>query len=330
MTDTQIYWLYYAFFLVIRVPSNLKRCRLPLMRGPGYFYNTRVPPDFFAGPGRDILLRYRLWIFAPFLFDALALLLIYRFAAPRYLPYLALADILLTVGNHIAALKRAIREVKPFATEDVQPVSAVAFSLTTRRLRDYTSIPLELVIASFNIRVLQVLYGQPWQAFSGAIILFYVQAGLLLLKRALIAGRTALPQENAEQYLEWREAYRRLMTDSCDAVRLLAAGAVLVAVFDVDRTQMLIAIFVALALWTAWYWRRLRRFMALYTAAKPVKLPGALEPEEAVPPVVCFRPESPLSFVKGARGWALNLANRRSQIGVAYLVGLVVVRVFLR
>ena len=60
MTTAQFYWLFYAFFLIVRIPSNVKRCRIPLMRGPGYFFNTRVPVDFFQGPGRDILRSYQL------------------------------------------------------------------------------------------------------------------------------------------------------------------------------------------------------------------------------------------------------------------------------
>jgi len=44
----------------------------------------------------------------------------------------------------------------------------------------------------------------------------------------------------------------------------------------------------------------------------------------------CYRPQTPLSFVKGARGWALNLANRRSQVGVVYLLGLGAIGALLR
>ena len=106
MTNAQLFWLYYAFVLLVRIPANVKRCRIPLMRGPGYFFNTRVAPDFFEGPGRDVLRRYRLWIFAPFLLDAAALPLIYLYGQPVYLLYLSLADMVLAIVNHTAALKR--------------------------------------------------------------------------------------------------------------------------------------------------------------------------------------------------------------------------------
>src|SRR5262249_801136 len=121
MTDAQMYWSFYAFFLLIRIPANFKRCRIPLMRWPGYFFHTRVPAGFFEGPGRGILRRYRLWIFAPFLFDALALAAIYLWGRPVYLLYLALADTVIAMLNHMAALKRSIREAKEF---EVEPVPA--------------------------------------------------------------------------------------------------------------------------------------------------------------------------------------------------------------
>jgi hypothetical protein len=330
MTTAQLYWLFYAFFLVVRIPTNLKRCRIPLMRGPGYFFNTRVPVDFFQGPGRDILRSYQLWIFAPFLFDLAALPLIYLYNRPVYLLYLTTADVILAFVNHTAALKRAIRAVRPFAVEEVQQTSAVAFSLTTRRLRDYTNIPLELTIASCNVGIIQTLWGESWPAWGGALIFFYFQAGLLLLKRALIAGRTPLPQQDAERYLAWREALRKMLTSSCDAIRFMIAGSVLLAFLTFDRTLLAVVTAAMLSAWVVWYWTQVRRFMTLYTSTRPVKLPGALEQEQAVPPMLCYRPQTPLSFVKGARGWALNLANRRSQVGVVYLIGLGAIGALLR
>jgi hypothetical protein len=330
MTETQFYWLAYAFFCIVRIPASVKRRHIPLMRGPGYFFNTRVPPDFYQGPGRDILRTYRLWILAPFLFDVAALAAIYSFNRPKFLLLLVMADVVLALVNHTAALKRGIRAAKAFAVEEVPQTSAVAFSLTTRRLRDYTNFSLELTIASFNAGIIQTLYGENWTAWSGALILFYVQVGLLLLKRALIAGRTALPQENAEQYLAWREAFRRMLTDSCDAVRFMTAGIALIAILYFNVTLLAVVTGVVLTGWVTWYWIRLRRFMKLYTSTGPIRLPGALEPEPALPPMLCYRPQTPLSFVKGARGWAINLANRRSQVGVAYLIGLIAVGVLLR
>jgi hypothetical protein len=329
MNDSVVYWAFYTLFLLVRIPANVKRCRIPLMRGQGYFFNTRVPDGFFDGPGRDILRRYRLWIVAPFALDAAALALIYRSGATRYLLYLALADVAIALVNHTAALKRSIREARAFEIEPVPRASAVAFSLTTRRLRDYTSVRLELIIASMNLAVVLSLWHEPAELLGLPMVLFYLQLGLELLKYALIAGRTLLPSEGAEQYLQWRESYRRLLTDSCDSVRLMVAASVALATSGLDLRQTFIAVLVMLPAWTIWYWRRVRSFMETYRRALPVILPSALEPEASVPPMICFRPNTPLSFVKGTRGWALNLANRRSQVGVAYLIGLVAVPVLL-
>jgi hypothetical protein len=84
-----------------------------------------------------------------------------------------------------------------------------------------------------------------------------------------------------------------------------------------------------MTVWVFWYARQARRVIALYTAAKPAKLPSLLEPEQGVPPMICFRSATPLSFVKGARRWALNLGNSRAQVGIAYIVGLAAVRTLL-
>jgi len=329
MNDSLLYWGFYAFFLLVRVPANIKRSRVPLMRGPGYFFNTRVPADFFDGPGREILRRYRLCIVAPFAVDAVALALIYRFGDPRYLLYLALADVAIALINHTAALKRSIREARAFEIEPLPQASAVAFSLTTRRLRDYTSLPLELAVVGLNLAVVILLWPEPSELLGFALVMVYVQLGLELLKYALIAGRTLLPSQNAEEYLAWRESYRRLMTDSCDAVRLMIAVTALLATAGLDRAQLILATLIMLLAWVFWYGRRAKSFFAVYRHARPVRLPGPLEPEAAVPLMICYRPNTPLSFVKGARGWALNLANRRSQVGVAYLIGLFAVPMLL-
>jgi hypothetical protein len=325
MNDSLVYWALYALFLVVRIPANVKRCRIPLLRGPGYFFNTRVPAGFFEGPGRDILRRYRLWILAPFGLDATALAFIYRSGDPRFLLYLALADVVIALINHTVALKRSIRQAQAFELEPVPQASAVAFSLTPRRLRDYTSLPLELIVIGLNLAAVLMLWQRPEELLGMVLLLFYIQLGLELLKYALIAGRTLLPRDNAEEYLAWRESYRRLMTDSCDAVRLMVAVCTLPAIVGLNPQQMLIAVLVMLPTWVFWYWRRMRVFMTAYTRSRPVRLPGALEPEPSVPPIFCYRPNTPLSFVKGTRGWAATLANRRTQVAALYLIGLIAV-----
>ena len=147
-------------------------------------------------------------------------------------------------------------------------------------------------------------------------------AGLLLLKRALVAGRTALPREDAEAYLQWREAYRRLLLRTCDAVRLILSLCVALMLTEAGRTVVVLGTFLLLAAWAAWYMAQVRKFMDLYRRSKPVRMPAALEPETSAAPVVCFRPQIPLSFIRGPRGWAINLANRRSQVGILYMAGL--------
>jgi hypothetical protein len=331
MTDVQSLWLYYAFFLLIRIPANIGRCRIPLMRGPGYFFHTRVGPDFYAGPGRALLRNFRLRILLPFVLDAAALPLIYQSNHPRYLLYLAFADMVLALTNHVAAAKHAVRAAKPFEIEPLEPVSAVAFPLTTRRVGDYTDTRIEWLLATVNIACLAILVRNylnlPWDVdflgfFHTPILLIYLQAGLLLLKRALVAGRTALPRDDAEQYLAWREGYRRLFLKSCDAVRLIFSACMAFLVIDAGRNVLIAATGVLLAGWVIWYSRQSRQFLELHARTRPVRMPDTLEPQTPPPSWICYRPDTPLSFIKGPKGYALNLGNRRTQIGVLYVGGL--------
>ena len=54
--------------------------------------------------------------------------------------------------------------------------------------------------------------------------------------------------------------------------------------------------------------------LATATRTRPVRLPDALN-GEGPSALVCYRPERPAMFVPGTRGFALNLASRRAQVG---------------
>src|SRR5690242_18304228 len=157
MTVSQIYWMFYAFFMVVRIPANAKRWRMPMMRGEGYFFNTRVAPDFFLGPGRDLLRRYRLALFPPFLLDAAGLPFIVWLGKPEYLIFLILLDTAVGLVYYIALLKRAVQWAKPFEVEAPPAATAVVFPLETRRVSDYTNPSVDWAVALINLSCLAAI-----------------------------------------------------------------------------------------------------------------------------------------------------------------------------
>jgi hypothetical protein len=46
--------------------------------------------------------------------------------------------------------------------------------------------------------------------------------------------------------------------------------------------------------------------------------------------LVCYQPETPMLLVRGARGYSLNLGNKLTQLGAAYLAGLIALLLLLR
>jgi hypothetical protein len=56
---------FYALFWVVRVYGCARRGRQPLLRGPEWFFNVHVSPDFYHGDGRKPLHWYWLRMLIP-------------------------------------------------------------------------------------------------------------------------------------------------------------------------------------------------------------------------------------------------------------------------
>jgi hypothetical protein len=69
MTPNQFIVIFYVLFWVVRIKGCVRRGRQPLLRGPEWFFNVPVQPDFYAGAGRKILHRYWMRMFIPFAVD---------------------------------------------------------------------------------------------------------------------------------------------------------------------------------------------------------------------------------------------------------------------
>jgi len=63
--------------------------------------------------------------------------------------------------------------------------------------------------------------------------------------------------------------------------------------------------------------------------ARPIKLPDFAHAESSGR-LLCYQPATPVLLIKGAHGYALNLANGLTQLGAAYLAGLIALFAILR
>ena len=346
MADTQAYLLF-VFFVLVQVSAARKRWALPVLRGPEWFFGVQVGSGFYSGEGRRILRNYRLWIMAPYVLETIAAIVVLRFGKPQDLLYLMLILVLVIVGNSVAATVITSRQARRFELPGSIPTaSAVAFSLKTRRLWDYTSGSFELSLGLLNAAALTALAtgfrrvshsGEVREMIGVPLLLCYLQAGLLLAKSGLVAWRMAVPRENPEPYLEWRERSRRFWIDVCDVLRAGLAGLLIFGVFltglDLDPVLaswvFVAVVLAALAVWTVRYARRRDQYLAAFKLVQPIKLP-VLEEETKISRPFCYLPARPVMLVRSAPGYTLNLGSSRTQIGVLYLAGLAAMIFWLR
>jgi hypothetical protein len=179
---------------------------------------------------------------------------------------------------------------------------------------------------------LRLVFGMP-------AILLYVQAGYLFAKKIVVAWRTPVPQINAEEHLEAREATRKLYIKICDLNRAVVAVTflfwpVMLSASPASRIRFAI---LSLAGWVAitiaagvWQEITRKRLLKITLRARPVRLPDFMESNAPSWPLLCYQPSAPMLVLKGARGYSLNLANTMAYLGAAYLGGWALLFVVLR
>ena len=79
-----------------------------------------------------------------------------------------------------------------------------------------------------------------------------------------------------------------------------------------------------------WQEIRRKRMLVVTLRARPVNLPDLLGKSEALRWPVCYQPSAPMAVLKGVHGYSLNLANQFTQLGAAYVAGLVALLAVLR
>lgn len=342
MNDNQIFFLTYLFLVVMRFPRIAERWKAPLLRGPEWFFNVPVPPDFFEGPGAAILRFYRALLFIPWAIELPLCAAIFAALGSRGRFYVLCVIGVITLYTRLNAyLARSAAENRArriLGARGDEPPVAVALSLQTRTLAEYTNWWIEAAIAFLlvgSVAWLAYRYATsantaalrgPWNA---AVIAIYLQAGLLLLKRAYVRARTKAPVEGAEQYLEWRDSLRRLSTAICDYIRigiaLLPPAVILASAIrpwqgSAARIALAVLIFGLTLVATFYEWRYRLRYLEAKRRTRPANF--LIRPD--VPDAarfICFRPSLPVLLLSSPKGYAVNLASAPAKVAGLYLAG---------
>jgi hypothetical protein len=194
-----------------------------------------------------------------------------------------------------------------------------------------------------------------FELWAPRITFLYLALGAELVRRVVAEARiTQIPAENAEKYLAWREMVRGTWLSTCDWIRgLLVLGALLFSVDAAlpygsleDGWQRFVAA-APLAVYVVLMCVSLKRGQQrLIEVTKTLKGQPRMTPRSPLPmekPLVglaasvgktphefqknifwlaCWSPDHPKVLVRAARGYALNLANPRAYVYLAYSAGL--------
>src|SRR5215470_3989378 len=237
MNIEQFSVIYYILFWAIRINGCVRRGRQPLLRGPEWFFNVHVQPDFYTGEGRRILRRYWMRMLIPFAVDIPVAIAIFLSGHLLLLNGLILGLCALIHINHLFSVDRAERQARPFAVPEAErPVASLALSMTPRRLRDYTNRKVEWALALSSMIALAWLARYYLAApehhnlrlvFGVPTLYLYLQAGMLLVKRGVVAWRAPVPQAQAAERVEAREETRKYYLRLCDLSRAGASAGIL-------------------------------------------------------------------------------------------------------
>jgi hypothetical protein len=329
--------VYYIFFWGgSRIRGCFRRWQQPLLRGPEWFFNVRVQPGFYCGPGKKLLDRYRLRMLMPFAVEIPIALALFVSGHVLDLAWLTLAMAVVVHVNHSFSVDLRERQARAFAVPEAEdPVPAMILSLKTRRLSDYSNRTLDRILAFSSIVAIAWLvcyYMAPghrdWRIFILPALVLYLEGGLLFAKSVILAWRNPVPQVQAEQHLQAREERRKFYLTICDLNRvqnisLLATWPFVLGMSPAHIQQFLT---IWLTVWLAigavimvWGEIKRKKILAVALRAQPVRFPDFLEASNAPGWPVCYEPSAPMLVLKGVRGYSVNFANALAQFGAAYL-----------
>lgn len=330
--DQNFSLLIYFLIVAVRATSFRRRWDMPLLYGSRYFYRVHVSKGFYDGVGRTLLRRYRAMLVWPLLAELVVFLVLIVRKNYDGLTSLCLAALIAMVLNQRLALAILSRVAKKFEEPEIDPSpAAVSFSLSPRRLGDYTNPIFEIILASV-ITLTLIFLAQMRAPMGPPLVLLYLQIGFLLIKKAIVDWRAVAPLENSEVYLEVRERRRKLLLFACDFYRG-AAGFVMIkqAVVHVTTDErwrwalqyLYLAGSIACVCFAVVKTNELYR---MYRMMKPARDKRRLTPPDpngfVAGGLLYFDPDNPAMFVQGPRSVTFNAANRRLLLAATYLVGL--------
>jgi len=329
---------FYAMFWPVRINGCLRRGRQPLLRGRDWFFNVRVQDGFYEGPGRAILRQYWLRMLIPFAVDIPWAVWAFETGRLYQLNFLVLAVSALIHVNHLASKAIAERQAEAYAVpESTQPVARVALSLEPRRLRDYTNPRFERALAIVSIAALawltryyraSPLHPSARLVFGVPLYMLYIQAGMLIVKRAAIGWPSPVPQDHAEEHMRAAEERRRYHVKVWDWGRAATVSSIAMWPFFIalpaqasDRLiNVWLAIWIVLSVVVTVIIEIKRKQVAnLAALATPVALPDLLAGQPAWP--VCYEPSAPALVLRSAHGYSFNFGSGLAKFTAAYIAG---------
>jgi hypothetical protein len=189
----------------------------PLRNGPGFFLGVQVPPDFYEGPGIRWLKSYRAMLIALSGIVALALVAIVLTGRWDMTGAWAGGTAIVIVAPMMGFV--AWTRHRLGANPPVLP--GVAIALERRRLSNYISWPMEILMA--------VVLGASWLSlfFRGSVhvdwqyptMITWIALGMLPGKIILVRNNPPLPPEHTEEHYRLSEATRRWSLRQMDVFR---------------------------------------------------------------------------------------------------------------
>lgn len=336
---------------------------MPVMGRNKALFGIALTEESYQGVGRDAVRRYRWTLAAIFVgVNAAGAMLAFMRGAFGY----SIAAYLFSVFASILLYASHVRQLWPLRVRGGS--SRFATSLTTRRLADYTIVPLEIAIGVLTIAPFCALayaypslpskipvhwngLGQPdrWAAKSFVAVFFmpvmaaYMQLWLLMIKRDLVQAKLTVPAEMAETFLRYKERGLEMNIRLMDWCRgtigyLLAAISLLILATN-DRFRPALPV-ITLSIWLAVALMMGGLGYLLYKMVKANKElealagnPVAQRESEAAgwkSGLFYYNPDDPALMVEKLTGvgYTVNFANKRVYLYVAFILGTIALSVW--
>jgi len=340
-----------ASIYLMRLVTVGRLWRLPLKHGGNQFIGVGVGPEFYREAGAKLLRSYRSSLFVPVLLDApLAVWLAYTWRHAWFCFEQFAAWVAGIVFYNLMIAHLSSRAMSLNGPGEEPATRTMQLSLEPRRLRDYTSLRIELAIgiatAAALILLARLYEIHSWEAPAAlrvTVWTLYLQAGLFLLKGVFVRWRMPLPSQRTEDFKRWRAAWLSYHVKTFDSARMVFAFALLFGITVKShwhiwtRAAIITGVCVAgplLVVYFVYLIREQRRLTRLEREIKPIEIvkefprrPVA-EGRFAAGGLLYFNPDNPGVVVRSPQGIAINLARPGAYIWPAYFAGLAMLMVW--